>query len=147
MTKANFKVERETQTIVKFTFYKEFDGDDFKKFIGVMTKLLDQAVEKNRPYGFYIDAREAHIAKPNTARKLIHWLRTNKHRIPGILLASSVAITNKFIIKLINGAFKIAPPVSPNKITSDLEVGRNFVHKIVNDHYAMKLIVCKSLKK
>jgi len=116
-------------TLVKFIFEENFTKDDFNKFLGILSMLLTIAEETKKPFGFYIDAQKSYIAPLNAAKNLISWKRKETARIRECkkLIASSVAIKSESLTSMINSALKIAPNVSPNIITSDVDNARKFV--------------------
>lgn len=127
-----FSVENEivgNKNLVKFTFEKDFTKEDFSKFLGILTKLLDSADKTGNTFGFYVDTTKASIAPVNAAQNFLAWKRKETPRIKNNkkLLASAVCVKSSVISNLVNTALKISPTVTPNLITSDIEKAKNFV--------------------
>lgn len=124
-------------TLVKFTFDSNFTIIDFEKFLGILSKLLDISEKNNKPFGFYVDARNAKMAPLNSATKLSNWMKKEKPRIKEkkMLKATAVCFNDKypFLVKLLKGVFKIYPTVSPNTLTSNITVAKEFTLKYLND--------------
>jgi len=121
-------------TLVKFIFEESFTKEDFNKFLGILSMLLDIAEKSGKPFGFYIDAQKAYIAPVNAAKNLIAWKRKETPRIKSgkKLIASAIAIKSAALTKMLNTALGIAPNVSPNIITTDIDKAKNFVHGYLN---------------
>jgi hypothetical protein len=131
-----FKVIKQDNSIIKFTLDSGFNKEDFKKLLGVLSKLLDIG----KPFGFYVDSTEAYIAPVNSTINLILWMRKHKSKIPGNLLASAVIIKSNGIANILTAAFRIQPTVSPNKITTDPLVAEEFVKNIMETNLRERLI-------
>lgn len=116
-------------TLVKFIFGENFTKDEFKKFLGILTHLLDIAGKTGKPFGFYVDAQNSYVAPINAATSLIAWKRKETPRIKSErkLIASAVVLKSKTITNMINTALKVAPNVSPNIITTDADKAKKFV--------------------
>lgn len=114
------KISNERYALVKFVFNEPFTTDDMTKVLAILTNLLDL----NKTFAFYVDTRNANTPPLNAGSSLILWLRKNKNRFKKQLICSAVVfgntITNSLVSKLINGVFMIQPPVSPNKLNTDI---------------------------
>ncbi len=119
----------EHYTLVKFVFGENFTKDEFRKFLGILSSLLDIASKTDKPFGFYVDAQKSYVAPLNAAKGLISWKRKETPRIKNErkLVASAVAIKSTTLTNMINTALKISPNVSPNVITTDVEKAKRFV--------------------
>lgn len=137
-----FTCDPENNNIFKFTFTKDFNKEDFKKFLGILSRFLDL----KRPFGFYIDASLAHMAPLNTSVNLINWMKKNKPRIKseGNLIASAVVFKSKTLTSMLSAAFKIQTPISPNLITTDITRASKFVRDLM-DIYVMNNVSLVSI--
>ena len=128
-----FKVTNEEHSIVKFHFDSDFTKQDLSKFLGILSRLLDISEENNKPFGFYIDAREASVPPLNAGKHLISWMSKERPRIEEkmMLRASSVCITSQSITNMINWCFTVQPTVSPNILTKDIGEAQKFVKDIM----------------
>lgn len=137
------KVNNSTYGLVKFVFTEPFTSDDFTKVLGILTSLLDT----KKPFAFYVDTTHAKSPPLNSATSLIHWLKSNKSRFKKQLICSSVVfgntVTNNLVSKLLNGVFTIQPPVSPNKLTNNLELAEKWIDEKIKEF--LKIEMLKSL--
>lgn len=127
------KESNEQYALVKFIFSEPFTAEDMTKILAILTSLLDF----KKPFAFYVDTRNANNPPLNAASSLLHWLKTNKHRFKKQLICSSVVfgntITNNLVSKLLNGVFMIQPPVSPNKLTNDMNAAEKWIQERIKD--------------
>jgi len=123
------KESNDHYALVKFVFNEPFTSDDMTKVLKILSNLLDL----NKPFAFYVDTRRANHPPFNAASSLLHWLKANKLRFKKQLICSAVifgnTITNNLVSKLLNGVFMIHPPVSPNKLTSDLTLAEKWIYE------------------
>ena len=114
-------------------FNEPFVAEDMTKVLAILTNLLDL----KKPFAFYVDTRNANTPPFNAASSLLHWLKANKYRFKKQLICSSVifgnTITNNLVSKLLNGVFMIQPPVSPNKLTNDLNVAEKWIKEKIQE--------------
>jgi len=127
------KESNEQYALVKFIFNEPFVAEDMTKVLAILTNLLDL----KKPFAFYVDTRNANTPPFNAASSLLHWLKANKYRFKKQLICSSVifgnTITNNLVSKLLNGVFMIQPPVSPNKLTNDLNVAEKWIKEKIQE--------------
>ena len=76
--------------VVIFVCGEEFTLSDFYQFLGILDKLLD----KGEPFVFVINASKPKNIPVRASVTLIKWMKTNKPRIPGILVGSAVIFKN-----------------------------------------------------
>lgn len=131
------KESNEHYALVKFTFSEPFIVEDMTKVLAILTSLLDL----KKPFAFYVDTRNANNPPLNAASSLLHWLKTNKPRFKKQLICSAVifgnTVTNNLVSRLLNGVFMIQPPVSPNKLTNDLNGAEKWIHEKIKE-FALK---------
>lgn len=129
------KVSNSQYAIVKFVFTEPFNDEDMGKVLTILTNLLDL----KKPFAFYVDAQSASTPPLNASSNLLRWMRSNKSRFPGQLICSAVVfentISNQIARKLINGVFIIQPPVSPNKLTTNLELAERWIQEKVKKFF------------
>lgn len=127
------KESNEHYALVKFVFNEPFTSDDMTKVLGILTNILDL----KKPFAFYVDTRSANNPPFNAASSLLHWMKTNKHRFKKQLICSAVVfgntLTNNLVSKLLNGVFTIQPPVSPNKLTTDVNLAEKWIAERIKD--------------
>lgn len=127
------KISNQQYALVKFIFSEPFTTEDMTKVLAILTALLDT----NKPFAFYVDTRNANNPPLNAASSLLGWLRKNKQRFKKQLICSCVVfgntITNNLVSKLLNGVFMIQPPVSPNKLTNNMELAEKWINEKIND--------------
>jgi len=127
------KESNEHYALVKFVFSEPFGSEDMTKVLAILSNLLDL----KKPFAFYVDTRNANTPPLNAASSLLHWLRSNKSRFKKQLICSAVvfgnSITNNLVNKLITGVFMIQPPVSPNKLTNDMNKAEKWINERIND--------------
>jgi hypothetical protein len=123
------EIINERYTLVKFTFEEDFTKDDFNRFLGILSKLLDISDDTNKPFAFYVDAHKSSIAPMNAVKNLIAWKQKESKRIKENkkLKGSAVYLKNQTLISLFNSALKISPAITPNLITNNIESAKNFV--------------------
>lgn len=119
----NFK---EKIPLFKFSFGQSFTDKDFLEYLAIMDKLL---TTKQLFYMLVDSTRCKHIPI-KSGLLLSRWMKSKRAEIPGILLGSSVVLSSKIVANLINQAFKIQKPVSPNYITNNDEKAINFLKSI-----------------
>jgi hypothetical protein len=121
--------------LVYFTFNETFNKDDFTKFLGILTSLLNIADRTGVPFGFFVDAHASFVAPINAAKNLLAWKQKETPRIKANkkLICSSIYVKSKIVTNLITAALKISPTVSPNLITTDIEKAKNFVISKLED--------------
>ncbi len=121
------KESNEQYALVKFVFSEPFTSDDMTKVLAILSNLLDF----KKPFAFYVDTRNANTPPFNAGSSLLQWLKTNKTRFKKQLICSAVVfgntITNNLVSKLLNGVFMIQPPVSPNKLTNDINQAEKWI--------------------
>lgn len=133
-----FSIEQELETdkytLVKVVFHESFTGEEFSKFLGVLSLMLDISDKTGKPFAFYVDASKTNIAPIHTAKKLITWKRKEAERIrtKRKLVCSAVYIKNVLLKDMITTALKISPPQSPNVVAVDIDIARNFVLDLLN---------------
>jgi hypothetical protein len=87
-------------------------------------------LKQSTPFVFLLDGRKIATFPTFKAGYLIlNWMRSNKGKIPNVLLGSAVVLNNQSIIDILNWVFYYQPPISPNIITGDLEKGEEFLSK------------------
>lgn len=127
------KESNEHYALVKFIFSEPFTAEDMTKVLAILTNLLDI----KKPFAFYVDTRNTNKPPFNAASSLLQWLKTNKHRFKKQLICSAVifgnTVTNNLVSKLLNGVFMIQPPVSPNKLTNDLNGAEKWISERIKD--------------
>ena len=115
-------------------FYPYFKLDtkmtdqDFKDFINVLQAILDM----EKPFVFLVDARD--VTDFNflyCGWEVVKWMRKNKPKIKRVLQGSAVIFKNKMVVDILNWIFERQPPVSPNKVTLDLDEGECFLEKYI----------------
>ncbi len=127
------KESNERYAIVKLIFSEPFTSKDMIKVLALLTNLLDL----KKPFVFYVDTRIANKPPFNAASSLLHWLRTNKDRFKKQLICTAVvfgnSVTNSLVSKLLNGVFMIHPPVSPNRLSTDLALTEKWIQEKINE--------------
>jgi hypothetical protein len=127
------KESNEHHALVKFIFSEPFTAEDMTKVLAILTNLLDL----NKPFAFYVDTRNANTPPFNAASSLLQWLKKNKQRFKKQLICSSVifgnTITNNLVSKLLNGVFMIQPPVSPNKLTNNINEAEKWIQEKIKE--------------
>lgn len=123
------KASNDKYKLVYFTFNETFSKDDFSKFLGILTSLLNISDKTGIPFGFFVDAHASFVAPINAAKNLLAWKQKETPRIKANkkLICSSIYVKSKLVTNLITTALKISPTVSPNLITTDIEKAKNFV--------------------
>lgn len=128
------KESNEKYALVKFTFGEPFTSEDMTKLLGILSSLLDL----KKPFAFYVDTRKANNPPLNAASSLIQWMKANKHRFKKQLICSSVVfgntVTNNLVSKLLNGVFLVQPPVSPNKLTNDINTAEKWIQERIKEY-------------
>jgi hypothetical protein len=117
------KTKYEKAELYYFNFTEKPNDKDFSKFLAILDKLLDL---KN-PFVMIIDTSLAKSVPVKASISLTSWMKKRKADIPGILLGSSVVMNNKIVISLVNMAFSIQKPTSPNILTSDYTKALSFI--------------------
>lgn len=112
--------------MIIFTFKKSVSDKDFMKFLG----LLDKLITSKTAFTLLLDTRQCKTVPIKASIMLISWMKKRKPDIPGILLGSSIVINSQIIVGLINSAFKIQKPTSPNLMTSDYNKSKAFLEKL-----------------
>ena len=127
------KESNEHYALVKFVFSEPFTAEDMTKVLAILTHLLDL----KKPFAFYVDTRNANTPPLNAASSLLQWLKTNKYRFKKQLICSAVifgnTVTNNLVSKLLNGVFMIQPPVSPNKLTNDINAAEKWIQEKIQE--------------
>jgi len=127
------KISNDRYALVKFVFSEPFTSDDMIKVLAILTNLLDL----KKPFAFYVDTRSANHPPINAASSLLSWMRTNKNRFKKQLICSAVVtgntITNNLVIKLLNGVFLINPPMSPNKLSTNIETVEKWINEKIKE--------------
>ena len=127
-----FKVEKTEEfkkdvTLFKFTFGQTFTDAEFLEYLAIMDKLLTN----KQKFFILIDTTRCKHIPLKSGLVLTRWMKSRKTDIPGFLLGSSVVLSSKIVANLINQAFKIQKPVSPNHISTSEEIAVNFLKNIV----------------
>jgi hypothetical protein len=124
-----FKLHKsqDNESIYIFTFGETFVDKEFLEFLGLLDKLLGL----RNPFCMLIDTSRCHHIPIKTTVLLVQWMKKHKKEIPGILLGSSAVIRSKIVAGLINQAFKIQKPSSPNKLTTSYEEAYKFLDNII----------------
>ncbi len=129
------KETNERYGIVKFIFTEPFNTEDMKKVLEILTSLLDL----KKPFAFYVDTRNANRPPLNAASILLHWLKANKLRFKKQLICSAVVfgntMSNNLVSKLLKTVFVIHPPVSPNLLSSDMDVSEKWINEKIKDFF------------
>jgi hypothetical protein len=135
---SNFTCEQETSLVYKFTFSKEFNDEDFRKFLGILTRFL----ELKKPFSFYVDATAASIAPLNIAMNLINWMKKSKPIIKSEkkFIGGAVVLKSKTITNVLTTVLKVQKPICPVKITTDMDSVKQFIKKITDDYTLNKTI-------
>lgn len=127
------KESNDKYALVKFVFNEPFGSEDMTRVLKILTDLLDL----KKPFAFYVDSRNANSPPMNAASSLLHWLKTNRYRFKKQLICSAVifgnSITNNLISKLLNGVFMIHKPVSPNKLTNNMELAEKWISERIKE--------------
>lgn len=133
-----FTCEHESTLVYKFVFASNFSDNDFKKFLGILTRFL----ELKKPFAFYVDASTASVAPISATLSLINWMKIAKPIIKKEMkfIGGSVAIKNKTLSTVLATVFKIQKPICPVKITTDLESCKKFIHEITANYVLNKTI-------
>jgi hypothetical protein len=128
------KESNEHYALVKFVFSEPFIAEDMTKVLSILTNLLDL----KKSFAFYVDTRNANTPPFNAASSLLQWLKTNKYRFKKQLICSAVifgnTVTNNLVSKLLNGVFMIQPPVSPNKLTNDINAAEKWIAERIKNY-------------
>jgi hypothetical protein len=117
--------------ILIFKFNKEMTEKDFNELLSIFNKCLT----RQKPFAFIVDASESTLAPFTCAIKLVSWMKNNKSDIKKYLIASCLITNYTKLIEIIRWVFKQQPPSSPNIITKNIEEGREYIFKHVNDYY------------
>lgn len=127
-----FTCEKESKLIYKFVFCNKFTDEDFRKFLGVLTKFL----ELNKPFSFYVDASMANVAPINASINLIKWMINSKPIIKKNkkFIGGCVVIKNETLSSLLAAVFKIQKPICPVKITTDMDSAKKFMKEITDNY-------------
>jgi hypothetical protein len=113
-------------SMIIFTFLESFTDSEFINFLA----LLDKLVHSKTVFCLLIDSRKSKGIPMKASISLVSWMKKRKPDIPGVLIGSSVVMTSQIIVSLINSAFKIQRPVSPNLMTNDYEKAVKFLENI-----------------
>jgi hypothetical protein len=124
--KFNKSVINKDVTLYKFIFGQSFTDKDFLEYLALMDKLLNN----KDAFFMLVDSTRCKHIPVKAGFMLTRWMRSRKADIPGILLGSSVVLSSSIVANLINKAFKIQKPVSPNFITSKEEKAIEFLNSI-----------------
>lgn len=129
------KITNEKYAVVMFVFSDPFTYNDMTKVLNILTALL----ASSKPFAFYIDSRNTSSPPLNTAPTLIKWLKFNKTLFKQYLICSSIVMGNSMstgiLTSLLNGVFTLQPPVSPNKLSTDIKVTETWIEEKVNDYF------------
>lgn len=121
--------------VIKFIFNEPFTNEDMTKVLAILTSVLDT----KKPFVFYVDTRNASNPPLNAASSLLQWMKNNKVRFKKQLICTAVVfgntVTNNLVSTLLHGVFKIQPPVSPNKLTSDLNLAEKWINERIKDFF------------
>lgn len=124
-----FKVKKYTihsdETIfLYFDIEKSLKESEFLSLIDILQEYIDDGT----PFLFLIDCSICTDVPLLTASTIIiNWMKKNKKKIPNTLIASSIVIKNSIINNILKFSFSIRKPVSPNKITKDINKSINFL--------------------
>lgn len=124
-----FKVTKEVYNnhpLLIFTFGASFSDKEFAEFLGILDKFLD--IKKK--FSFMVDSSNTKTIPVKASFALVSWMKARKLDIPDILLGSCIVFKSKYVAELVNKAFSIQKPVSPNIITDDFEKGKEFLMKL-----------------
>ncbi len=112
--------------MIIFTIKKSISDKDFVKFLDLLDKLLNT----KKPFTLLVDTRQCSGVPIKASIMLISWMKKRKPDIPGVLLGSTVVINSQIIVGLVNSAFKIQKPTSPNLMTNDYNKSKAFLEKL-----------------
>jgi hypothetical protein len=128
-----FIIENEENSIIKFVLKNPFNHEDLKKFLGILSSLLDIAEkDATKAFAFYVDTRDVTLSA-ELAKGLIFWMKKNRPRIKNNLIATAVIVRGTIIASLLSGVFKLQPPVSPNIITTNIDKAKLFINTKINE--------------
>jgi hypothetical protein len=133
MTFNGFKFSKEFINSIElyiFTFGQSFTDNDFLEFLALLDKLL---LTIKKPFVMLIDTTLCSNVPIKAGAMLINWMKKRKPDIPGILLGSSVVVKSVFIKKLINGAFMIQKPTSPNSLFIEYVNAKAFLANVIKN--------------
>jgi hypothetical protein len=111
-----------------FTMGGELTDKEFENFIAILQILIDM----DKPFVFLVDTRE--ISKFNFLNcgwGVVQWMKKNKPKIKKILKGSAVIVKNQLVSDVLNWIFEKQPPVSPNKITTDINEAKLFIENFI----------------
>lgn len=132
------KESNDKYALVRFTFLEPFVNEDMKKVLAILTNLLDL----KKPFAFCIDTRTANTPPLNAASLLISWMMANKKRFKNQLICSVVVFgsgaTNNLVSKLLQSVFLIHPPVSPNKLSNNMEQSEKWINDKIQEFISSK---------
>ena len=120
------EVNAKGQNIYIFIFKKGFTNEQFMEYLAILNKLLELKI----PFLMLIDTTKVLHVPVRASILLINWMKRRRRDIPDVLLGSSVVVLSSTVATIINGAFKIQKPVSPNKITTSYEASLKFLNDI-----------------
>jgi hypothetical protein len=120
-----------------FTIENKISDKEFRDFIGVLQELIDL----DKPFVFIVDARQAKEFNFLTCGwEIVSWMRKNKPTIKKNLKGSGVVINSQVVTNIINWIFERQPPVSPNKVTTNVDEALDFINDIIPSHLKIKSI-------
>ena len=129
---------------VYYTMGETIGDEDFNKIFSDLDSLL----EKKKPFVFLIDTTKVKCLnnKINNGFKIVNWMKKNKSQIASYLKASSIILSNKAIIKILNWVFERQKPVSPNYLGKSLSDGIKFVEKVIPERIKNNLKIDSTLE-
>lgn len=115
--------------LLTFTAGESVSVDQFKEFLGILDTFLDKKIK----FAFVVDTSTCHnVPHVQVGILLVKWMKKRKPDIPGYLLGSSIVLRSKIITSLVNKAFSIQRPTSPNLITTEPKKATDFLDTILN---------------
>ena len=91
------------------------------------TTFFNKHLHGKKQFNVLFDLRKLKSAPKEVMIKMGSYISNFEILAVGKVLASSVIINSKTIETLLNILFKINPPTTPTKVTSDLKVGCSFL--------------------
>lgn len=120
-----------------FTLENNVTNDEFKDLLVILQELID----KKDKFIFLLDARN--VTSFNflyCGIETIKWMRTNKSSIKDILQGSSIVLSNKTTVNFMNWVFDRQKPITPNKVTTNIDEGVEFLENIAKLNFVKKNI-------
>lgn len=124
-----FKIKKYTFTLEEVVFIhisleNKITENDLTGILDILQEYLDDGC----PFGFMVDSTKCtDVPFVTGGNTIIHWMKKNKQKIPNCLLGSVILTQNMIIRNILSFVFSVRKPMSPNKVTKNINKGIEFL--------------------